>query len=76
MTNSDLIFKVCLILLEERNSARKDLMFKERNDIDISNGFIQLASKLPFLEGIVNAFFAAGGHFLRLLFAIVYYSRI
>ena len=33
-------------------SARKDLMFKERNDLDISDGFIQLATKLPFLEGI------------------------
>jgi hypothetical protein len=43
---------VCLILLEEKMSARKDLMFKERNDLDISDGFIQLATQLPFLEGI------------------------
>ena len=43
---------MCLILLEEKNSARKDLMFKERNDLNISDGFIQLASKLAFLEGI------------------------
>ncbi|CAB3993044.1 WD repeat-containing 60-like [Paramuricea clavata] len=43
--------QVCLILLEEKISARKDLMFKERNDLDISDGFIQLATKLPFLEG-------------------------
>lgn len=43
---------MCLILLEEKVSARKDLMFKERNDIDISDGFIQLSNKLPFLAGI------------------------
>lgn len=44
---------MCLILLEEKVSARKDLMFKERNDIDISDGFIQLSNKLSFLEGSI-----------------------
>jgi hypothetical protein len=47
---------VCLILLEEKVSARKDLMFKERNDLIISDGFIQLASKLPFLEGNISTY--------------------
>jgi hypothetical protein len=42
--------------LEEKISARKDLMFKERNDLIISDGFIQLASQLSFLEGNCNIF--------------------
>ncbi|XP_020612884.1 WD repeat-containing protein 60-like, partial [Orbicella faveolata] len=43
--------QTCLILLEENISEQANTQFKDRNDMTCSDGFIQLSTKQPYLEG-------------------------
>ena len=46
-------FQTCLILLEENVSEQANTQFKDRNDMTCSDGFIQLSTKQPYLEGMI-----------------------
>ncbi|XP_078377920.1 cytoplasmic dynein 2 intermediate chain 1-like isoform X2 [Oculina patagonica] len=43
--------QTCLILLEESISEQANTQFKDRKDMTCSDGFIQLSTKHPYLEG-------------------------
>lgn len=43
--------QTCLILLEEDISEQANTQFKDRKDMNCSDGFIQLSTKQPYLEG-------------------------
>lgn len=46
------VLQTCLILLEENISEQANTQFKERKDMTCSDGFIQLATKHVYLEGM------------------------
>ena len=50
-----LFLQTCLILLEENISEQANTQFKDRNDMTCSDGFIQLSTKQPYLEGMILA---------------------
>lgn len=46
------VLQTCLIILEENASEQTNTQFKDRKDMTCSDGFIQLATKHSYLEGL------------------------